>query len=168
MWQYHYSNLYSSPHAAHYGVLGMRWGVRHDRHRKSEVKVLRKSRNEALSKVTGSDKSKVRAKKRSIKQSYRAAERELAVSTADRLYPLNSHEANRRTILENRGKTFVKSLLMGSYGALGYNQIRASGKGRIKSLIVNKFTTPYGSGSSRSASDEYKRNLAKRERPQRR
>lgn len=184
----------SNDELTHYGVLGMRWGVRHDRaYKTSRGNLKRKTKankraikgnlkaesrnikkNSNLTKADRRNQTKqlkadTRQALKKNKADSKQAGKDLKVATANRLYPVNSNAVNRKVILEGKGKTFLKSALLGSYGALTYDQIRGSGngkgkqKGRVKSALISKYlSTPTG-GFSQSARSEYKQNLAKRE-----
>lgn len=117
----------------HYGVLGMRWGVRHDPRYKVGLKNIKKS-----------DLSRDEKKKRKL---------DLKVDVASKRYASGykkipmSKEAHRRIQGDSVGKTVVKSLLMGSYGSMSYDQARGNGNGRGVSFakgfgnnVLNKYT----------------------------
>ena len=104
----------------HYGVLGMRWGVRKDRSYRGARR-----------------KAKAKFKRTGDKTAYKnelAAARE---KTLNRLYSKNSKKLNEKIANESMGKTLVKSYLMGSYGAAKYNKARAEGDGRLISAGKN-------------------------------
>lgn len=92
----------SEAYLAHYGVLGMRWGVRHDKQYKSEKAAIKSS---------GKDKA-----------SQKAALNEAKVKAANRLYSTNSEEANRRIQTRSTAKTIGATALLGSYGMLHYDR----------------------------------------------
>lgn len=163
----------------HYGVLGMRWGVRHDKANKYATKTIKRNARAAKKRIKEArsaavDKTRTKEERKQVKQTYKKAikgvnkqtKRAIAksqLSAADRLYSMNSSSANRKVINEGRGKTALKTMLMGSYGALKYDQIRASGSGRVKTFLRLKYTHPLGSAHSNSARNEYMMNVAKRE-----
>lgn len=118
----------SSDTLEHFGVLGMRWGVRHDRRVK-----MAKARFKTDRKAINRDKSLSKTQKtRKIAASREQwmKERERA---ANRLYSLNSKAANRKIARESTGKTLAKVALMGSAGAAQYNRSRAKGGSRVGS-----------------------------------
>lgn len=120
----------------HYGVLGMRWGVRHDRRyssvRKAKKRELKnyanKQRLKARDTNTKYDRQSVKNKKRAIKQEL--ANRRVAV--ANSRYPELSKRANRKIQTEGMGKTLAKSAALGSTGALYYNKKMADTGSRAK------------------------------------
>ena len=99
----------------HYGVLGMRWGVRHDKEYKSGMKSL---------------KSRGLSRDQFVKE--RAA---LRLKTANRLYNKNSSKMNNRIVNRNAIGTAAMSSLLGSYGTMRYDQARARGKGVVRSYL---------------------------------
>lgn len=98
----------------HYGVLGMKWGVH--RARKNAAKA---SRAKAKGKTEKAAKYDAKAKK--LRQKHEDLAGKAAID-----YTNN----------QSTGKTVAKSLLMGTYGTLGYNQARANGHGRGRSAAV--------------------------------
>lgn len=104
---------------SHYGVLGMRWGV----HRSKEVTSYRKANKQ----TRGSDEYKKGLE----------AER---VKAVNRLYSRHDKRLNNAVINQPLAKAFVKSYLMGSYGALKYDKARiengnSRGKAAVKGLL---------------------------------
>lgn len=92
----------------HYGVLGMKWGVRNSR----EVRAVKKARRK------GEIDEKTYKKKLSSAKN----------AAAKRLYPLQSTKLNEMVNDMSVGKAFVQSVaLNGSYGALKYNDFLAKG-----------------------------------------
>lgn len=133
----------------HYGVLGMRWGVRHDKQYKAQRdKILdaakkKKVQNEVgmmVARKTGKYsrqdlRDTYKRHQREIKDSTKKAINKAKVDTANRLYSTNSQETNRRIQTASTGKTLAKSALMGSYGALHYTRARGEGYGRGRSAV---------------------------------
>lgn len=132
----------------HYGVLGMRWGIRHDRRVKYAKKRYKTIKKETKKDRTLSDDQKSR-KINSAREDW-MNEREKA---ANRLYTFNSKEANRKIAREGSAKALAKTSLMGSYGALAYNRARAAGHGRLTSGLIGEAmgtldNMTYGAGST--------------------
>ena len=103
----------NSQYIKHYGVLGMKWG--HHRY-KSMIKKSNKLRTK--NKIAESNKLKSKA------ELYKQGQ--IAKSGGKKAYDY--------TMKQSLGKTFVKSAIIGTYGTLKYNQFRAKGNGRAKSL----------------------------------
>lgn len=97
----------------HYGVLGMRWGVRRARNNLAKARKL---------KTTG-QKEKGIALETKAKRSLSKHTRRSGRGTVE--YTQN----------ESLGKTVVKTMLMGTYGVLRYNEARAKGAERGGALI---------------------------------
>lgn len=110
----------NSQYIKHYGVLGMKWG--HHRY-KSMIKLSNKLRTK--NKITESNKLKSKA------ELYKQGQ--IAKSGGKKSYDYG--------IKQSLGKTLVKTALIGTYGTLKYNQFRAKGDNRARSLAfgaINK------------------------------
>lgn len=105
MWQYDNSYL------EHYGVLGMKWGVRRARKNKEKAAQAR-----ARGDTERATKYSNRAKAIEQKHKNRAG----------------SDTYNRVKNMSN-AKAVGQSLVFGTYGALKYNQARSAGSGRLRS-----------------------------------
>lgn len=144
----------------HYGVLGMKWGVR--RARRKEAKQQYKKRTDKAfaeyERTIGSiEKSYKRGQNLSdkdmkreaaaekkcqdtvakAKADYKSAKKSKAndANIADRLYSKQNKDANARVTNTSTGKAVAQSLVMGSYGALKYNEARARGQSRGKAYV---------------------------------
>lgn len=100
----------------HYGVLGMKWGIR----RSKEVQGILGNR-----------------KKYGSRKQYKQDLNKARVKAANRLYSRNSKEANRRIATRSMGKTLVRSFLLGSYGSMKLDQSRAKGVSRGKAVVTS-------------------------------
>lgn len=88
----------------HYGVLGMKWGIRNSREVKSfKRNEHRQGRND---------------------EEYNQGLKAAKLNAANRLYSRHSKALNKKVVDQSTGKALVKSLLMGSYGALKYDKAR--------------------------------------------
>lgn len=115
----------------HYGVLGMRWGIRHDRrvkYAKNRYKTIRKDTKRQKGITVAEKKKRIAVAKEDYMQ-----ERENA---ANRLYSLNSKKMNRTVARDSVGKTLAKTYLLGSAGAMQYDRSRANGHGRVVSGLA--------------------------------
>lgn len=117
----------------HYGVLGMKWGIRRAR-RKGAAQAYK----DRLA------KAKTHKEKRAAKEEYERAKNDKShdVAIANRLYSKQSKAVNRRVANMDMGKALVQSYLMGSYGALKYNEARANryasrGQAAVEGLMFN-------------------------------
>lgn len=120
----------------HYGVLGMRWGMRKARKQGSDYTYKSHGQKKWEKKVNkmqtkGRDKYK-------IKQAQR------------KLDTFKKRDRNRQTYAESTtaGRSVAKGLLMGPFGAGNYNRLRAAGHTRAASfmrsnLIASTLALPY-------------------------
>lgn len=144
----------------HYGVLGMKWGVR--RARRADAKAAyKKAKNKAFSDYEKSiadiekpykrgqnlskkdsireqaaeDKySKAAAKaKAEYKQALKSKKNDAAI--ANRLYSKQSRDANKIVTDMSTGEAVIRSALMGSYGALKYTEAKARGQSTGKAAV---------------------------------
>ena len=114
----------------HFGVLGMRWGIRHDRRVKAAKATYRTNRR-AINKNKSLSKEQKQKKIAASREEW-MKERENA---ANRLYSLNGKAMNKKIARQSSGKTLAKSMLMGSAGAAAYDKMRVSGGGRLGSAV---------------------------------
>lgn len=142
----------------HYGVLGMRWGIRHDR-RVQAAKAKYKTNRKAIKGDKSLSKDQKQRKIAASREQW-MKERE---SAANRLYSLNSKEANRRVARMSSRKALGQATLMGSYGALKYNESRGRGQGRALSYVRGHNAGYMNSAlAGVPAANEYLRNRAAR------
>ena len=151
----------------HYGVLGMKWGVRRAR-RKAAESAYKKTGDKAFAKyekdiadiekgykrgqnLSKADQKREAAVEKQYKDTMNTAKKELKraqkdksndLKIANKLYSKQSKEANARVVNDSMGKTLVKASLMGSYGALKYNEARSNkhasrGKAAVNGVLFN-------------------------------
>lgn len=115
----------------HYGVLGMRWGI----HRAKKYE-----RKAAAAKSAGDARNASR---------YQGWANQLRRKHTRRS---GGKKAVDYTQSETLGKTVVKSMLLGTFGTLHYNEARANGESRAEAAInaighevINKATAGVGS-----------------------
>ena len=144
----------------HYGVVGMKWGIRRAR-RKDAKSTYKKATDKAFkeyeSSIADIEKSYKRGQKLSKKDLDReqAAEKKYSEATAkaksdykrnlkskendaaiaNRLYSKQSKQANDAVANMSTGKAIGQSMLLGSYGALKYNEARARGAGKGRAAV---------------------------------
>lgn len=128
--------MYNNDELKHYGVLGMRWGMRKARKQGSDYTYKSHGQKKWEKKVSkmqtkGSDKYK-------IKQAQR------------KLDTFKKRDRNRQTYAESTtaGRSIAKGLLMGPFGAGNYNRLRAAGHTRAASfmksnIISSTLALPY-------------------------
>lgn len=150
----------------HYGVLGMKWGVR--RARRKEAKAAYKNATDKAFKeyerTIGriekpykrgqnlSDKDMARESaaekkyrdaaakaKTEYKQNLKSKKNDAAI--ANRLYSQQDRKANKMVTDMSTGEAIAKSALMGSYGALKYSEAKArgqsTGKAAVEGILYN-------------------------------
>lgn len=144
----------------HYGVLGMKWGIRRAR-RKEAKSAYKKATNKAFSqyeksihniekkykrgqtlsevdqareaKVESDYKTAVQKAKKAYKQAKTSHAKDADI--ANKLYSKQSKEANKRVAEMSTGKAIAESFLIGSYGALKHNEARGRGMSKGKSVV---------------------------------
>lgn len=125
-----------STQLAHYGVLGMKWGIRRARKLEEKIEKTRSSDGKNSQKKEAKYQSKINKIRRKESNFGGAASRIKKMST---------------------GKAIASSMLMGTYGSLKYQQARAAGAKRgeaylnsIGSSYINTVTAGlYGTYESR-------------------
>lgn len=116
---------HSDDELMHYGVLGMKWGIR--RAKKKGVSYTYKSHGQK------------KYEKKLVKQQSKGADASALNKTKQKLDLYKKRDANRQDYAERTsvGKSVLKGLLMGPIGAGSYNRLRASGKSRIGAALVS-------------------------------
>ena len=99
----------------HYGVLGMKWG-----HHRYNSMIKKSNKLRTKNKIAESNKLK------SIAELYKQGQ--IAKSGGKKAYDYGTKQG----IV----KALIKSQLIGTYGALKYNQFRTKGNGRAKSFVL--------------------------------
>ena len=114
---------------SHYGVAGMKWGIRHDR---INVGLNRQAKMRYKTNIqNGMSRNEAKAK-------YRSERFKNDLATAKRRYTGEYESTLRKVVSDSAAKTIAKSAFLGSYGTLAYNRIRQrkNGNGRTKALIA--------------------------------
>lgn len=155
MYQYNYED-----ELRHYGVLGMKWGVRRTRrkdakanYRKSVDKAFSKYEREINSIEKGYKRGQTLSKKDQAREAKADADYQKATSKAkaayklaktdksndaaiaNKLYSKQNKKANDAIANMSMGKAMLQSYVLGSYGALKYNEAKARGAGKASAAI---------------------------------
>lgn len=150
----------------HYGVLGMKWGVHRARQKDAKAQ-YKKRTNKAFeeyeretAKIEKSYKRGQNLSKKDLarqeavekkyadtvakaKQDYKTAKKDRSkdADIANKLYSKQSKEANKRVANMSTGEAMAQSFLLGSYGALKFNEAKArgrtTGKAAVEGILYN-------------------------------
>lgn len=154
----------------HYGVLGMKWGVRRAARQatvdsRTQYKKASKELDRAINR---SNRTLIGKKRRAAAQAnltekaeaydkaekaYKTEYKKAKADAVDKLYSKQNKAANKAVNEMSTGKAIGQSLLLGSYGALKYNEAKARGQSTGKAAVegilyntANNFT--YGTMST--------------------
>lgn len=126
---------------AHYGVLGMKWGQR--RVRKLNEKAAQQKRyaedynpRNVIGKASNTERAKLNYKYKKMRdkaKKYSAKAKKIETKHRDRGGKAYDYTKNQSTL-----QAVGKSLVLGTYGTLKYNEARAKGESR-GSAFVNGF-----------------------------
>lgn len=123
MWEY--NQISNSDELYHYGVLGMKWGVR--RARKNGASYVYKSHGQ----------KKYEKKIDQIKSSNKKNKKEKLAKAKTKLSIYKQRDKNRQSYASktNLGKAVVKQILMGPIGSGSYSRYRSSGNNRVMAFL---------------------------------
>lgn len=123
MWKY--TQTPSSDELYHYGVLGMKWGMR------------RASKKGDTYTYKSHGQKKYEKKVESLKTSNRKNGQEKLARAKTKLSVYQQRDKNRQSYASktNLGKSVVKQMLMGPIGSGSYSRYRAAGNSRVKAFL---------------------------------
>ena len=123
MWEY--NQISNSNELYHYGVLGMKWGVR--RARKNGASYVYKAHGQ----------KKYEKKIDQIKSSNKKNKKEKLAKAKTKLSIYKQRDKNRQSYASktNLGKAVVKQILMGPIGSGSYSRYRSSGNNRVMAFL---------------------------------
>ena len=136
----------------HYGVLGMKWGIRkaarqatkdlrtqRNRDRRAGTKAVNRFNNtwigKSRRKAAANNMWQALAKENKSDQEYKEAYKKAKEDAAKKLYPKQNTKVRNAVNKMSTGKALVQSFLMGSYGSLVYNQARSKGASKGKAVV---------------------------------
>lgn len=112
----------------HYGVLGMKWGIRRARKRGESY--------------TYKSIGQKKYEKRLAKQTKKGASEGKIASTSNQLDVLKERDRKRQQYADSTsvGKAIAQNLLLTAWGAGSYQRFRSAGMGRVGSALISGFT----------------------------
>lgn len=131
---------YNDNYLVHYGVIGMKWGVRRAEKNKEKARMHKRFADDynpkkSLTKLSDRQKarmSKDRAKELAKAKKYSDRAKKIEQKHKDR----TSVRTYNRVKNTSTAKLIGESMVLGTYGALKYNQARASGMKRGMSIVT--------------------------------
>jgi hypothetical protein len=134
MWQYNNTNILYNDELYHYGVLGMKWGMRKAYAKGEDYQYKSHGQKKYEKKV-----EKLTSKISNTGSSY-SKDRKLSIATK-KLSQYKQRDTNRQDYAQSTsvGKSVVKTLVFGPFGAGNYNRFRASGHGRVVSALGSNY-----------------------------
>ena len=126
---FEYNNTVSYDELYHYGVLGMKWGVR--RARKNGASYVYKSHGQKKY------EKKIDQIKSSNKKNKKENKKEKLAKAKTKLSIYKQRDKNRQSYASktNLGKAVVKQILMGPIGSGSYSRYRSSGNSRVMAFL---------------------------------
>lgn len=141
--------------ASNNSVLGQKLAVRLNKGYKEDRKEI-KSEYKAAKKSLDKKASNYKEQKKELKSAYKESKTLAATRAADAIYGKQSHELNRKVQSESIGKAYLKTMFLGSYGSLAYNNSRVNdAAGRVTSAYISSLTNTNGKTYNRKAERKY-------------
>lgn len=141
--------------ASNNSVLGQKLAVRLNKGYKEDRKEI-KSEYKAAKKSLDKKASNYKEQKKELKSAYKESKTLAATRAADAIYGKQSHELNRKVQSESIGKAYLKTMFLGSYGSLAYNNSRVNdAAGRVTSAYISSLTNTNGKTYNKKAERKY-------------
>lgn len=138
---------------------------------KKEIKGLYKSKKEEYkSKLNPTNKEKTKEKLKSLKDDYKKTLAEARITAADVNYSWQKGDTNKKIQTQSIGKGYIKSVLMGGWGAKTYDQVYAETGQKGTAAILGvlggaaDYITYGGAGMGEYAYNKYKVGKEEKER----
>lgn len=115
---------------AHYGVLGMRWGVKRAAKKSgaySKTNQQTKQKIKEIKKTKGVSRAEKKQMIKKAKENLKKQRKEIDIKVANKQYSKNSAEANKRIMSLSSGEALAQTWLLTGYGAVNYNRTKAAG-----------------------------------------
>lgn len=165
MWEYNDNYL------AHYGVIGMKWGVRRAEKNKEKARMHKRFADDynprkSLTKL--SDREKARMSKNRAKELAKAKKYETRAKKIEQKHKDRTNvKTYNRVKNTSTAKLLGESMVLGTYGALKYNQARASGMKRGMSVVTGLLAGTLDMATLRTWRHTEPRRTAKKKRDRR-
>ena len=164
----HYKYIKKENELYHYGVLGMKWGIRraYEQGKKYEYKSHGQKKYE---KKYNSLNQKIKDNKDSYDKKQLLRKRNKLDKIKNKLETYKARDKNRVDYAKtaNLGKSILKTVLFGVIGTGNYNRLRSAGQNRIVSALggslLGTFIAPVGIGLSKAVENTAGRSRAQGE-----
>ena len=127
--------------ASYNSVFGQKVAVRFNKGYREDRKEIT-SEYKAAKKSLDKKAANYKEQKKELKSAYKESKTLAATRAADAIYGKQSHELNYKVQSESIGKAYLKTMLLGGYGSLAYNNSRVNdAAGRVTSAYISSLTS---------------------------